>query len=98
MAEASRFVFKNNDLRFDAHNTKQHPLRIESHRFVSRAKLIKNHAVINEDVEGDRQALQAEIRILKRRNAELEVYMYLCFSIITVVATLVIRISYSFGK
>ena len=42
-------------------------------RFVSRAKLIKNHAVINEDVEGDRQALQAEIRHLKRLNAELQV-------------------------
>ena len=42
-------------------------------RFVSRAKLIKNHATINEDVEGDKQALQAEIKHLKRTLAALQV-------------------------
>ena len=35
--------------------------------------MIKNRAVINEDVDGDRNALQAEIRNLKRLNAELQV-------------------------
>jgi kinesin family protein 15 len=42
-------------------------------RFAARAKLIKNHAVINEDLEGDVRALQNEIRNLKEVIHDLKV-------------------------